>query len=597
MGNHKWILFLLLLGACPLLAQVDRVDEESVKIQELFIDASKEKLLGNYDNAISVLEEILDKDKRNAAASYELARVHEANGDTQKAVKFAEQAAEWDTGNIWYQKFLANLYQSQGKDADASEVYERIIKIEPDNDEHYFRLAFFLVRANEVKEALKVYDRLEKKVGISEEVIRRKHALYLGIGEDEKAADELRRLINAYPSDLEYRHLLAEFYLQIQQPENARSIYQEILKINPDNAKAQLALAGEGNANRNEIGYLKSLTSAFLQEDADIDIKLKKLIPFIKQVADGGDRQLADAALELTDILEEIHPAEAKAYSAAGDLLFHSGRKKQAIDKYLKTIELDDTRFSVWEQAMRAYMETYQFEALKDFSERAMDYYPNQPLVYYHYAYALYELDEPEDALAELDQAFLMAGGNAYVEILVRSLQGLLYNKTGQADRSDNVFEKALQMDPAAPPALSRYALVLAERGERLKDARNMAMKANELLPKQAEYEGNLAWVHYQMGNYELAAEWMQKALDHGGEYSPELLERYGDTLFQLNKREKAIEYWKAAQRLGEDSEQLQQKISEGKLNYPALREHDPLPFFPGPRRPDQQLWQHGTHY
>jgi len=562
----KLLLFCLLFG--PVLhAQTGRTDEASVKIQEQFIDASREKLLGNYENAIAILKEILQEDPKNAAAAFELGRSYEASSEMDKALKYAEQAVDWAPENIWYQKFLASLYKRKGDNKKAAKVYESIVELEPNMDDYYYRQAFFLVRANEIKDALKVYDKLEERIGISEKVIRRKHALYLGTGDNKKAADELRRLIEAYPSDMGYRHLLAEFYLQIEDEAKAQEVYEEILRLDPDNAKAQLALAGQSVEDSDEIRYLKSLKSAFLQEDADIDIKLKRLIPFIEKVAEGGNQQLADAALQLTAILERIHPAEAKAFSAAGDLLYHSGRKQQAVGKYLKTIELDDSKFTVWEQAMRAYRETYQYEELRDFSERAMDYYPNQPIVYYMHALALSELGEPDEALGLLDQAYFMAGGNAYVEILVLALRGQIYNKQQAYERSDKAFEQALQLDAAAPPALRGYAYALATRGKRLKDARNMALKATELLPGQADYQATLAKVYYELENYKEAEEWLDKAISNGGDFSPVIVELYGDVLYQRGEVEAALQQWKKAQQLGGSSDALEQKISEGKIN------------------------------
>ncbi len=565
--NSALLLLLLWASPCFLRAQVGRVDEKAVKIEEQFIDANREKLLGNYENAIDMLKGILKEDRENAAAAFELARAYEAEGDTPKAIRYAENAVEWEQDNIWYHKFLASLYKSNGEDEKAAELYEAIVELQPEVEEHYFRHAYFLVRANEVKDALKVYDQLEERLGISEEVIRRKHALYLGMGNNKKAAAELKRLIEAFPKDMSYRHLLAEFYTQVGQKEEAEKVYKAILRLDPDNAKAELALAGQSVQETDEIRYLKSLQSAFLQEDASIDPKMKKLIPFIRKVAENGDKQLADAALQLTSILQRVHPAEAKAYSAAGDLLYHSGRKQQAIEQYLKTIELDDTKFSVWEQAMRAYQETYQYEALRDFAERAMDYYPNQTMVYYQHAYAQQALGELEDALGTLEQAYFMAGGNAYIEVLVRSLQGAIYNKMGQAERSDKAFEQALQKDSSAPPALSRYAYALAQRGERLKDAQSMALRANELLPKQPEYQANLARVLYKMEQYEEAQPWMERALKNGGQLSPRILEESGDLLYKLGQKEQAVKRWKKAQQLGRSSNELDQKITEGKLN------------------------------
>ena len=108
--------------------------------------------------------------------------------------------------------------------------------------------------------------------------------------------------------------------------------------MDPNNAKASLAVAGLNSKSNDDINYMESLKPVFLQEDVDIDLKIAKLLPFISKVAESSDRELAAAALELTDILEQVHPENPKPYSAAGDLLYHSGQPERALEKYEMTI-------------------------------------------------------------------------------------------------------------------------------------------------------------------------------------------------------------------------------------------------------------------
>ena len=468
--------------------------------------------------------------------------------------------------NLWYLKFLADLQQQAGAYKDAAASYERVVELEPNDAQSYYRYAYLLVKANEIKDALKVYDELEARMGISEEVIRRKHTLYLGQREDKKAAGELMRLIEAYPNNTRYRHLLAGFYEQIGEDKKAMAVYQKILSIDPDNGKAKMALAGQSGQKSDEIRYLKALVEPFQSQDTELDIKIGKIIPFVQKVADTGDRKLSEVLLKLTGILEVVHPDDPEGYAAGADLLYHTGRKEEALVKYLKTLELDKSNFTVWEQVLQLYAETYQFGALRDFSERTMDYYPNQPIVYYMNALADFHLGNAATARSTLQQASFMAGGNNRITILIQTLQGLLLQREGKAASADEVFKQALGIDNSAPPALARYAYALAQRPERLKEAEQMARKANELLPGQAEYQMQLGWVLYQRGDYKEALAWLQRAFDNQGNGSPELLEHLGDTFFQLGKTEEAVNYWKKAKNTGAQSSALDQKIEQRKL-------------------------------
>ena len=561
------ILLILASGFPPgIMAQEGRVGEDDVNLQKIFIDANREKLLGNYENAIALLKEVLKKDPKNAAVAFELARAYEATEEDEKAVKAVKEAIEWDDQNTWYLKFLADLYQKLNRNDEAAKAYERIAELEPHDEFNYFRWAYFLVRADEINDALKVYNLLEKRMGVNEEVIRRKHSLYLGTGDNKKAARELERLIEAYPKDMEYRHLLAGFYQQIGEESKAEDVYREILRLDPENAKAQLALAGEPGSSRGELQFLESLKPVFRQEGVNIDLKIGQLMPFIQRVADTGDQQLAAAALELSTILETVHPTEAKGYSASGDLLYYSGKKQEALKKYKKTLELDDTVFPVWEQTMHIYKEERQYQDLLEFSERAMDFFPNQAIAYFLHGVAASKLEDQQEALSALQRALLMSGNNGFLQMQIRSQLGLVYNRMEQYEQSDQSFEAALSLNPKSPDVLSQYAYALAERGERLEKAREMAALANDILPKQAEYLFTYGWVLYRMKEYKKAREWMEKALQNGGSQDLNIIEHFGDVLYQLNETEQAIEYWKQARQLGNNSELLEKKITDKRL-------------------------------
>lgn len=565
-NKHTFLLSCLLLSFLLSGRAQAQVSEDDIKLQELLVDANREKLIGNYDNAIALLKEILKKDARNDAVSYELARIYEAVGDDEKAVKAIQDAVEWAPGNPWYFKFQASLFQKMNRNREAAEAFRQVTRLEPEDPYNYYRWAYFLVLANDISGALKVYDELEKKTGLNEEIIRRKHALYVGIGDNKKAARELERLAAAYPSDTEYRLLLAEFYSQSGDQDKAMAAYREILKLDPNHAKAQLALAGKPEQASDEILYLQSLEPVFRNPEADINLKIGKLMPFITKVADTGNRQLADAALALTAIIEQVHPFDAKGFSASGDLLYYSGRRLEALEKYRKTLELDDTVFLVWEQVMHIYQEEKDFDKLLGFSERAMDFFPNQAIAYYFFGLAAHELGKSRDALPVLQEALLVAGNNGPLKMDIQGLLGLVYNSLGQTERSVQAFEAALGLNPQSPEVLSNYAFTLAERNENLEKARQMAGQAAALIPGQPRYLDTYGWVLYRMKRYAEARQQLEKAIESGGASNARTLEHLGDVLYQLNEPEQALEFWKQARERGKGSELLEKKITGRKL-------------------------------
>lgn len=566
--NKQFFIFLLgLLFLVPPVAAQERVTEEEVNIQKVFIDANRERLLGNYDESLALYERVLKDDRDNDAAHYEMARLYEIKEEFEKAIKSVQKAMELVPENEWYKKYAGDLYQKTGRDEDAAKIYKDLVKQTPNEDYYYYKWAYFLVRANKIDDALDVYEQLEDKVGLNEELVRRKHSLYLGIGDQDKAAEELRRLIEAFPKVTDYRHLLANFYQQIGEDEKAVAVYKEILTLDPDDQKAQIgALAEKANGQSQEFDYLNSLSTAFRDENLSIDLKIEKIIPFIRKVADTGDPALADAVLQLTEILETVHPDDAKGFSASGDLLYYSNRRTQAIEKYKKTLKLNDSVFAVWEQLLYALEEEHRYEELAETAEEAMDLFPNKAIISYFSGLAQYQLGQYKKARNDLDMALLMAGNNGRLQYDVQSQLGLTLQALKDYPAADKAFEAALRLNAKSPQVLSDYSYALAQRGEQLQKAKNMAKQANELLPNQSSYEHSYGWVLYKAQEYKQAADWLKKAAENNTDKAPDTFEHYGDVLYQLGEVDLAVKYWVEAQENGSSSDLLDKKIADRKL-------------------------------
>jgi len=93
-----------------------------------------------------------------------------------------------------------------------------------------------------------------------------------------------------------------------------------------------------------------------------------------------------------------------------------------------------------------------------------------------------------------------------------------------------------------------------------------MAKRATEIKPDNATNQDTYAWVLYIMGNYMEAKIWMERALQNGGDANAVILEHYGDILWQLDEKEKAVEFWINAKKTGTGSEFLDKKVEERKL-------------------------------
>lgn len=519
-----------LLSASTIFAQPGTTTEAEVNKQKVFIEANKQKLLENYEEATVLFKEVLKTDPLNHAAAYELARVYDVLDNDEKALNSIKVAVSLSPTNMWYKLFLADVLEKSLKFDDAAKIYKEMVDKYPDTEYHYFQLAFYQIKDNKLDNAIETYNKIEKKFGKNVETTRKKHTLYLGKGDTKNAAKELESLVKSYPDNISYLHLLAGFYNQQGKEADAKETYQKILTIDPNNAKAAIALAADKKAvGGDDVSYLRSLQSVFNDKNEEIDIKIKTLFPYIEKITEGkGNPELIEATLSLGELLTVVHPEEAKAFSIYGDLLYHNNQSKEALKQYEETIQLNSKVFSVWEQIMYIHADLYQMDELAKISEKGMDIFPNQVKLYYFNGIAHGELQNYQDALSSLNQAFLMSGKNEnlQIDILSRMVKPLV--SIGKVEKAQVKIDKALALDPDNFKSINAQAFIAAIK------------KDNE----QAETL-------------------YQKALNKGGENNPDVLEDYADFLFQQGNTNSAIEYWNKAVKAGGKSTRLKDKISK----------------------------------
>ncbi len=57
----------------------------------------------------------------------------------------------------------------------------------------------------------------------------------------------------------------------------------------------------------------------------------------------------------MAEILTKTHPGEAKAWAIKADLYFLDNQTDKALESYLKSLDLNKSVFTVWQQVMVIY--------------------------------------------------------------------------------------------------------------------------------------------------------------------------------------------------------------------------------------------------
>ncbi len=540
-------------------------EEELINLKFLFVNANKEKILGNKDKASELFAQCIRIDGANHAAMYELAMIYAEQKKVNDALFFARSATQIEPSNTWYRLFYADLLMATGKTSEGETVYAGLFKEYPHNVDFGFKYASALLFNGKIQDAIKVYDRIEQEIGINADLTIEKERLWLRLGKIDKAAAEVEKLIEEDPKNIKNYSLLVELYQVNNMPDKAYETITRMQQIDSKSPYVYLALAEYYRSNNQKEKSFEQLRLAFASRELEQDLKIKIISSYLPLVQ--GNPEMLDQALTLARIMSETNPTDAVALAIYGDFLVVDEKFEQARDQYQASLAIDDKNLIVWQQLVICQSQLQDSQGLLKSSGDALELFPDQSIFYLYNGIALSEAKRNEEAVK-----VLLAGSKLVVdndiqlkEFYVRLADN--YNTLKKYSESDENFEKALKLDSRNPLVLNNYAYYLSVRNENLEKAESMSKLSNELQPNEPSYLDTYGWILYMMGKYSDAKIWLQKAIDNGGASNGTILEHMGDVLFRLGEESSALDYWKRAKAAGDTSENIDKKISDKKLN------------------------------
>jgi tetratricopeptide (TPR) repeat protein len=134
--------------------------------------------------------------------------------------------------------------------------------------------------------------------------------------------------------------------------------------------------------------------------------------------------------------------------------------------------------------------------------------------------------------------------------------RGICYERSKQWPKAEADFQKALELYPDQPLVLNYLGYSWVDKGLNLEEAFKMLRRAVELRPNDGYIVDSLGWAHYKLGQYPEAAETLEKAIDLKPS-DPILNDHLGDVYWRVNRRTEARFQWNHARDMGPDPEDL----------------------------------------
>ena len=140
---------------------------------------------------------------------------------------------------------------------------------------------------------------------------------------------------------------------------------------------------------------------------------------------------------------------------------------------------------------------------------------------------------------------------------------GASYERTGRGPEAETVLQGLLNIDPDFAPALNYLGYMWAEQGENLDQALLLVQQAVALEPDNGAYVDSLGWAHFQLGEYDQAREYLERAARIVGN-DPVVLEHLGDLYQALGQLEDARRSYNRSLALeAENASEVQRKLDE----------------------------------
>ncbi len=562
------VVSLLCMGNTLLLAQQpdNRPEESDILIEQLFIEATKEKILQNYDEAIVKYLEVLQQDPNSAVSCYELARLYDQQKELDKAILKAEQATTLEPSNTLYAEQYATILEQAGNFKKIADLYENLVKKYPQQSIFYEKWAYYLIKDQKPDQAIKVYNSLEKQTGIQELNSMRKYQLYMELNKDKKAKQELDNLYQSNSSNPAYRLHIASFYVATKDYKQANEWYKKTLEVAPDNPTANAALVEYFLQSGDTLRYLEALAPIFADHTQDFDAKIKTLEPLSQGLLQGNYRQFESQIYQLGTNMIAAHPQDPKANLIQAELLYYSKKYDEALPYYQAAIEVEKNDRMLWQRFLATLYQQNSFADLGTYGNEMLELFPSQPEGYYYAGIAQLQQQKYKEAVENLEYAADIAVTNPELQAKAMAYLGQAYVYDKSYEAAQKTLDKVVSKAPNNLLVKQLYANSLALQGTDLSKALDWTEKALKNDKENPVLYTTQAIIYYKQAKYEQAATLLSKAYNLGGSGLTQTLEYAGDTAFRLGKTTEAVRYWQEAVEKGATSATLNKKIETKQL-------------------------------
>ena len=538
------LLFALLL----VLPAVSQVISNSSRYNAFFLEAICERAKGNNDAAFDLLRHCVEIDSTKSEAYYYLSQYYGALKQKDKAIACIEKAAALEPSNSTYQETLANAYINLHQYDKAAAVLESLYDKHRDRDDVLGVLIQLYEEQHEYESAIKTLTLLETVEGKSERLSYAKSNFYTQLGDKKAAIAEMKHLADQYPNDQNYRGLYANALFVNGQKKKALEIYDDILRIEPDNRNALMALLAyekdEGDPDKADALTEKVLLSK--------NITSQDRILLMRQEIGQSEQEGGDSTRVLYLFRKMLDQPQMDADIAI--LCATYMNLKQMPNDTISGVLEQVLKVAPDNAAARLQLVSYAWQAndmnrIISLCQDARQYNPDEMAFYYYQGIAYYREGQLDQALNAFHNGIGVITQQSDPNIVsdFYAVMGDILHQKGNDKEAFAAYDSCLVWKDDNYGCLNNYAYYLSEKGIQLDKAEQMSYRVIKAEPKNATYLDTYAWILFKQGRYTEAKIYIDQTLQCDSDTSAVLLEHAGDIYYFAGEKERAVDFWQQA--------------------------------------------------
>jgi tetratricopeptide (TPR) repeat protein len=457
--------------------------------------------------------------------------------------------------NAVARRMAALLYLKEGK-RDEAVAQMKVLLTLPDADLENTLIELVKVLGNEVpkQDAEEFMNALLRAFPRMAELHLAAALLAANQEEFQRALSETEEALKLHPDWSRARVLQAQVMAQMGDSAAAGDMIQRALKRDPDNARLRL------------------IYSQFLIKSGDIEGARRELAHIVAKEPGNQDARFGlglalidlgqlDAARREFAGLATSEKWRVQAYFYLGLVDARKGRLSEAVG-WFDRVTTGPTEFDARVNGITALISLGRLKEARTRLSDVRKRFPNESVrLYLLEAELLSKNRDYDDAFNLLTEALAEIPGQT--DLLYA--RALVAENLGRFDVLEADLRQVLAKNPDDANALNALGYTLAERGERLDEAKGYLDRAIRLKPDDPAILDSYGWLQYRLGNYAEALEYLRRAYDKVQD--PEIASHLVEVLLESGKRQEARKVLREAWKKAPEHEDIQRI----KARYPDL--------------------------